>query len=230
VLVPGAEHDAPGRLAVEIELVHRQPVRVPVNQCLHAAAAQRRLHGRRISVHDLPGGALRVTPAAAAGLLGEAAPQRQRQRQEASLPARAANHAAQQLIGAIGGAQGIAMRDQHRLAVQLDDARVGDQARAGALREAILVQEVPIAMHHIARHPAPAQLRERAADAVAVRLVVVVAHPGLEQVPENVERLGAGSARGKKIDELRAGRRLAGIQVQIGDEQGAQGGSLGAGS
>jgi hypothetical protein len=85
-------------------------------------------------------------------------------------------------------------------------------------------------MHHIAGHAAIAQAAQRRADAVAIRLVIVVANPGFEQVAEDVERFGRDRPSGNKIDELRAGRRLAGIQMQIGDEQRAQGGSLSAGS
>jgi hypothetical protein len=85
-------------------------------------------------------------------------------------------------------------------------------------------------MHHIARHAALAQTGERDAHALAIRLVVVIADPGFEQIAEYVERLRSAGACRQEIDELRAGRRLAGIQVQIGDEQGGQGGSLGAGS
>jgi len=228
--VPGAEHDAPRRPAVEGELMHRRPVRMAVDQGSHAAAAQRRVDRRLIRVHDLTKGALRVALAALAGLFGQAAPQRQRQCQETLLPARAANHAAQQLIGPIGGTQRIAVRDQHRLAIQIDDQRIGDQASAGAALEAALVQEVAIAMHRIARHAAPAQARERGAHALAIRLVVVIADPGFKQIAEYVERLGSAGARCQKIDELRAGRRLAGIQMQVGDEQCGQGGSLGADS
>jgi hypothetical protein len=85
-------------------------------------------------------------------------------------------------------------------------------------------------MHHIARHAALAQACERAADALAIRFVVVIADPGFKQIAEYVERLGNAGARRQKIDELRTGRRLAGIQMQVGDEQCGQGGSLGADS
>jgi len=228
--VPGAEHDAARRPAVELELMHCRPVRVAVYQGGDGTGAQCRVDCHLIRVHDCTRSALGVALAALAGLFGQAAPQRQRQGQEASLPARAANHATQQLIGPIGGAQRIAVRDQHRLAVQIDDQRIGDQASAGAALEAVLQEEVPIAMHHIARHTTVAQPRERHADVRAIGLVVVIADPSFEQIPEYVERLGGAGARCQKIDELRAGRRLAGIQMQVGDEQCGQGGSLGADS
>jgi hypothetical protein len=85
-------------------------------------------------------------------------------------------------------------------------------------------------MHHIARHAALAQTGERDAHALAIRLVVVIADPGFEQIAEYVERFRSAGARCQEIDELRAGRRLAGIQMQVGDEQCGQGGSLGADS
>ena len=228
--MPGAEHDAARLLAVELELVHRRPVGMAVNQRTHAAAAQRGGDGGLIGVHDLPGGALRMALAALAGLLGKAAPDAKRQAQEAALPAGTAHHATQQLIGPVGGTQRIAMREQHRLAVQVDDDRIGDQAHAGAARETALIEEVAIAVHDIARYPMLSEAGERHADAIPIRFVIVIADPGVEQVAENVERVGAAGAKREKVDELRAGRRLAGIQMQIGDEQGSQGGSLGADS
>jgi hypothetical protein len=85
-------------------------------------------------------------------------------------------------------------------------------------------------MHDIAGYSARAQARERDADALAIGLVVVIADPGFEQIAKYVERLGSAGARRQEIDELRAGRRLAGIQMQVGDEQCGQGGSLGADS
>jgi hypothetical protein len=85
-------------------------------------------------------------------------------------------------------------------------------------------------MHDIAGHTARAQARELGADAVAIGLVVVIPDPGFKQIAKYVERVGGTGARRQEIDELRAGRRLAGIQVQIGDEQCGQGGSLGADS
>ena len=63
-----------------------------------------------------------------------------------------------------------------------------------------------------------------------VALVVVIADPGLKQVTEDVERLGTAGPPRKEFDELLAGRRLAGIQMQIGDEQRGQGESLSADS
>jgi hypothetical protein len=65
---------------------------------------------------------------------------------------------------------------------------------------------------------------------LAIGLVVVITDPALKQIAKYVERLGGRGARRQEIDELRAGRRFAGIQMQVGDEQGGQGGSLGADS
>jgi hypothetical protein len=85
-------------------------------------------------------------------------------------------------------------------------------------------------VHHVAGDAERTEASERQADAVAVGLVVVIADPGLEQVAQDVERRGVGGTSGQELDELLPGRRLAGIQMQIGDEQRVQGGSLGAGS
>ena len=94
-----------------------------------------------------------------------------------------------------------------------------DQARATAVHKAALQQKVAIAVHHVAGDAALGEAGERGADPVAIRFAVVIADPGFEQVAEDVERLGVDGSSRQKVDELCAGRRLAGIQMQIGDEQ-----------
>ena len=97
-----------------------------------AAGAHRGQHRLRIDVHDalgclrpicrrLPGVPVRRERGA-----------RQRQQQKRAARRGSRTSAAQTLIGVIGGAERIAMREQHRLAVELE--RAADQRSAGAAR------------------------------------------------------------------------------------------------
>jgi hypothetical protein len=58
---------------------------------------------------------------------------------------------------------------------------------------------------------------------------IIIADPGFEQIAENVERLGALARVARKSMNCAPAAGSAGIQMQIGDEQRVQGGSLGAG-
>ena len=133
VLVPGAEHDASRRRAIELERMHRRTVRVSVHQRLHAAGAHHRRAPRRwVRIHDVLRGVADMAAAAGAGTLGErAAHARAAARESAAASCGCAHDRAQTLIGVIGGAERIAVRQQHRLAVELDEQRI---ARSDARR------------------------------------------------------------------------------------------------
>jgi hypothetical protein len=107
---------------------------------------------------------------------------------------------------------------------------VNEQSCAAALLEASLQQKVAIAVHDVTRHAARAQRVQRVADLLPMWVLIIVSDPGLEQIPEDVERIGAGGPSLEEIYELRADRGFQRIQMQIGDEQRVQGGSLSAGS
>ena len=169
---------------------------------------------------------LRVAAAAGAGLLRQSASYAEWQSKESALPARIAHQAAQQLIGTIGGAQRIAVREQHALAMQIDDRGIGEQARAGAPLEAPLQQEIAVAVHGVARHAASGQLAQALADQRPMWILVIIADPCFEKVAENVERIGRGGAPAQEFQELLTGCGLERIQVQIGDEQRSHGVSL----
>src|SRR5665213_3264768 len=68
-IVPGAQHDTPRRHPIELELVYRRPMRVAMDQQLHAAGTHGRIHRVGLDVHDLARRALGMAPAAVAGLL-----------------------------------------------------------------------------------------------------------------------------------------------------------------
>jgi hypothetical protein len=219
VLMPGAEHDAARRGPVELELMHSRPVGMTVDQQVHVAGTHSGLHCRQIDIHDLPCAHARMTPAASARLLCEAAAHLQRQAQELSLPARLAYYRAQQLVRPIRRAQRITVREQRALAVQINHHRVNQQSGAAALLEAPLQQKVAIAVHDVTRHAARAQRAQRVADLLPMWILIIVSDPGLEQIPKDVERIGAGGPSLEEIDELCADGGFQRIQMQIGDEQ-----------
>ena len=94
----------------------------------------------------------------------------------------------------------------------------------------LLQQEITIAVHDVAGHAAAAAARRSAAQMrVAMRILVIVADPALEQIAEDVERLGArrrASPRNSMNCAPAAGSTR--IQMQIGDEQRGQRESLGS--
>lgn len=220
--MPGAEHDPVRARAVQLEFVHGGAVGMAVDQPLHAAGTHGRAHGQFIRIHDGARGPARVAPAARARLLCELAPQAQRQSQETPLPVGLSHHRAQQLIGPICRAQRVAMGEQDALPVQVDQHGIGEQAGTTALLEAVLEQEVAIAVHDEAGHAALAQVPHGRADLAPMRIVIIIADPGLEQIPEDVERLGACRPRLEELDELPPRGGLLRIEVQIGDKQRGQ--------
>jgi len=217
--MPGAEHDAARARAVELELMHGRAMGMAVDQQVHAAGAHGRLHRRQIDIHDLSRTHARMAPAARTRLLCQAPAHAQGQAQELALPGRLSHYGAQQLIRPIRRAQGIAVREQRALAVQIDHHGVNEQSRAAALLEALLEQEVAITVHDEARHAAHAQRAQRVADLLPMCILIIVSDPGLEQIPEDVECIGAGGPSLEEIYELRTDRGLQRIHMQIGDEQ-----------
>jgi len=219
VLMPGAQHDAARGGPVELELVHGWPVGVTVDQQVHVAGAHCGLHCTRINIHDLTRAHVRMAPAASARPLCQALTHPQRQAQELALPGRPAYYRAQQLIGPIRRAQRVSMREQRALTVQINHHGVNQQSCAAALREALLEQKVAIAVHDVTRHAARGERAQRVEDLLPLRVLIIVSDPGFEQIPEDVERIGAGGPSLEEIYELRADGRFQRVQMQIGDEQ-----------
>src|SRR5437879_1273367 len=155
LLVPGAEHDALCRTALGLDVMHARAVRVPVDHAPHPGGPKRRGHRGGIHVHDVGYRARGVPPAAGARLIRQQLAVRARQGEEALLPVAAAHQAAQLLIGMIVGAQRIAVREQHLLAIELRHHRIGEQAAATALAETLTEQEVAVAVQREAGDAAP---------------------------------------------------------------------------
>src|SRR5206468_13073037 len=76
-----------------------------------------------------------------------------------------------------------------------------------------------VAVQREAGDAALGQGAQSPAHPVFLRIRVVIAHPRLEQVAEDVERLGGRGLGSEKAEELLGGLGRAGIQMHVRDEQ-----------
>jgi len=218
LLIPVAQHDARGRPAVDFQAVQGRPVRVAMDQQVRGTHAQQASDGLRTDVHDAFRRALRVRATARTGRARQGAPGCQWQRQKATLRGSMAREFAEALVSHVRRAQHIAVRQQQCAGAQLHTHRVGQQMAAAAALEARAQQEIAIAALDVAGRQ-PRVCKQRIADGGARRLVIVIADPGFEQIPQDVKRLRALRRALQKFDELRHGARGLPIQMQVGNKQ-----------
>ncbi len=107
------------------------------------------------------------------------------------------------------------MHQQYRLAAELDHARISQQLAAGLVAEALAEHEVAVAVHQIDSDAALAQRTQGAGNRLLERRHGVVANPDLEEVTENVQGFGLGSARREKMQERPGDIRAFLFQMQI---------------
>src|SRR5437870_178011 len=227
LLVPGAEHDPLGRRAVDAYLVHAGAVRVPVDHAPHPRRAEGRGHRAFVHVHDVGDRARDVAGAAGARLAAQGLANAERQSKEATLPVGATHRATELLVRVIVGAERIAVGEQHWLPIELGDDRIAEQPAAAALAEALSQQEITVAVQREAGDAALGKRAQAQAHPLLVGILIVIAHPGLEQVAEDVERLGLPGLAGEKVEELLRGLRRGGIEMHVRHEETRHGGYLG---
>ena len=97
----------------------------------------------------------------------------------------------------------VAVHQQDALAVQVDDGAVREQAHAGLAAEALADQEIAVAVDEIASACRRSSARAGPHDATLVRVGVVVADPGFEQIAEDVQRLAPARFALEEVEELR---------------------------
>ncbi len=126
---------------------------------------------------------------------------------------------AELLVGRIVGAQRITVGEQGGRAIQIEQRRVGQQRGMTGRGQFFIHQKIAVAVHDEDARALCVQRAQRVADGLVERLVeIVVARPILEQVAQDVERLGLRcSCRRKSQEQFRAMRMLA-AQMQVGDE------------
>lgn len=113
------------------------------------------------------------------------------------------------------------MHQQYRLAVQVDNARVGQQRASGLAAERLANEEVAIAVHQVDARTVVGHLAQGLGDGALEGVHAVVADPGFEEVAEDVQGLGPTGAlieeRQKRPGDVRAFR----FEMQVRDEQDA---------
>ncbi len=134
------------------------------------------------------------------------------------MPLWVADHGAETLIIRVIRAQGVAMGEEHRLAVDLDRAGVCEHSGTGHACERLAQEEVTIPAHHPHWHAVFHQGAHRRDDRL-VGADRVIPDPGLEQVAKDVEGPGVARLPREEVQEQAHDCRPCGIQVQIGDEQ-----------
>ena len=147
----------------------------------------------------------------------------ERQFEEATLPVARAHAAAQRLIGAVIGAERIAMRQQDSLPVELDDRGVREGLAAGALAELPPEKKIAIAVDDEGGDAMARELPQRSAHFVLGRIRIIITHPAFKEIAENVERLGVPRLRGEEILELRDRFGRSAIEVHVRDEEARHG-------
>ena len=107
--------------------------------------------------------------------------------------------AAPVLVIDVVGAQRVAVDEQRPYALDLVHGGVGEEARAGRFAEALAEEEIAVAVHEVQRHAAGGEPAQQSGHHGVERpLEVVVADPVLEEVAQDVERLGGARLSSRK--------------------------------
>src|SRR5262249_6542213 len=123
------------------------------------------------------------------------------------------------LVGGIARAKRVAVQEESRGAVEVDLRRIGDELHSGGAREAFGHEEIAVAMHEAhrdTRGALPQCLRGAGGER---KPQAVVAHPVLEEVAEDEERVGVRCGRGEQALELLDDRGTRIVEVQVRDEE-----------
>ncbi|MNH10795.1 hypothetical protein D3C79_702850 [compost metagenome] len=166
---------------------------VTVDKGVAVVRSQQLVHRRRGDIHDelLLAGILHLafTP----HLAGDALATAEGQAQEQPAQPLQLGDAAKLLVVDILGAEQIAVAEQHPLAVELDDAGIAEQGHARPPGKLPAEQKVAVAVDEVDGHPLLAQREEGIRHLAVERVGIVVANPEFEQIPQHIERIGAGS-------------------------------------
>ena len=103
---------------------------------------------------------------------------------------------------------------------KVEDRRIIEQQRARAPGKIAADQQIAVAMHEVDARPARIEAGQRFRDRCIERVFqVVIARPVLEQVAEDVERLGFACSAADEPEELLDDARPFGGEVQVRDEE-----------
>ena len=90
----------------------------------------------------------------------------------------------------------------------------------GLYRELLANHEIPVAVHEKHRRTGLDDRSQRRLYGRVVRIGIIVANPGFEQVTEDKQRIGAQGFLFEEFDQLFTDLRPRGLQVQIRNKQG----------
>ncbi len=218
-LVPVGENDPLPRRAVDDARVPGGTMRMAVDDPRRAPVAKRPLDGEGVDVENRLGLARRGRAAAAPHPRSDPAAKPVGQPQQVPLPARIARPRAVALVADVVGAQLVAVREQRRRAGEVDDRMLVEQRSAGRAREMRAEQEIAVAADEEHRYAGIGHLADAGRDIGTGLGGVVIAHPGLEQVAEDVQRVRAPRFPVDETTEQLGDRRAFAVQVEIGDEE-----------
>ena len=199
--------------------MHVGAMGVPMDQRVHPVLAHDPLHFRGCHVGDLRRLHAGLRAAFVAQLACQLPALAQRQVTQDEQHQRVAQDAAHAHVGLVGGAQAVAVHQQHAFAFQRDDAGVLEQRAAGLAAERPADQEVAVAMHQEDMRAGLAQLPQGGGDLVLEGRHAVVADPHLEEVAEDVQRIGPHRAFLQKTQKRPGDVRAFLFKMQIGDQQ-----------
>lgn len=161
-----------------------------------------------------------VVFAARAQLFDEGFALRQRLAEEVLLPGWVVHLAAVVLIGGIVGAQGVAVGEQRRCAVQVDQRGVGQKRGVARRCQFLRHQEIAVAVHEeqlcAARRKGGAGMGDVLVEG---GVEVIVPGPVFEQVAQHIQRVCTGRRVLHEVQEYLRAARLLRAQVQVGNEQ-----------
>jgi hypothetical protein len=132
-----------------------------------------------------------------------------------ALPSRIAHPAAKRLVLVIVGAERVAVHEERALPVEIDHGGIFKELDPGLGGETAGDQEIPIPVHEIRRDSG---FQEACDAAVEREREPIVADPVLEEVAEDVERVGPGRRGAQEPFELRGRLGPRFVEMKVRDE------------
>ncbi len=219
---PIAQDDALALDAIHRKGVHRGPVGMAMNETGHIQVAKAGGHGSGVNIHDGLGFCGHVLATAGASRPGLLKALGNAQGQKAALPVGVTHLGTEGLIGRVIRTQGVPVLKSDPLIVNGDNHGLVQQLGARGLGECAAQQKVAVAVHEEYPGALVGQCPQGRRDGIVSRARVIT-NPGLEQVPQNVERRGLAGGPGQKTRERMQGRRSSRVKVKIRNKKNGRG-------
>src|SRR6185437_359564 len=126
------------------------------------------------------------------------------------------------LVAQVVRAERVSVEEERAGAVEVDHRGIGDELRPRLAREALRGEEVAVPVHEAHGNRLGDGVDASRDAAREGEREAVVAHPVLEEVAEDVERIGARRDLGEEALELGDDGRPRRIEVQVRDEERAR--------